>query len=444
MSLLLGIDLGTSYFKVGLFEPTGVLRGLGRVAVEPESPGPDRIELTVASFWERLRRALTAALAEAGASANEIAGISYSSQANTFVLLDADGSELTPLVFWNDQRARSIAASLVEFGDSPERRRITGLTGIAPGCAPAKWRWFAQHEPAVWSRTRHAMTISDYLTFSLTGERCGDAGTAALTGLYSLPERAWWPEALEFFGIAPAKLSRPRPPGVPCGRTTARAAELLGLRRDIPFAVGTLDHHAAALGSGIGTFADASLSTGTVLAALVLVDDVSPARGCIHGPDTDGKRYYRLAFDPAGAGQLEDYQRRFASDLTIEELLSLAKICRAEPGRASGNHGAAVRALLERIVTAQCALLRTAAGAARVRTVAATGGGARSPFLLQMQADFTGLPIVTSKTAERACLGAALFAAVAAGFFSSIAEAARAMVRPSRTYTPDLQHHRKI
>jgi len=33
MRLLLGLDLGTSYFKVGLFSPEGELRGLGRVRV---------------------------------------------------------------------------------------------------------------------------------------------------------------------------------------------------------------------------------------------------------------------------------------------------------------------------------------------------------------------------------------------------------------------------
>ena len=44
---------------------------------------------------------------------------------------------------------------------------------------------------------------------------------------------------------------------------------MLNLPAGIPFAVGALDHHAAALGSGMGDLADASLSIGTVLAALV-------------------------------------------------------------------------------------------------------------------------------------------------------------------------------
>ncbi|MEY4923893.1 MAG: family of carbohydrate kinase, N-terminal domain, partial [Verrucomicrobiota bacterium] len=40
MALLLGIDFGTSYFKVGLFDARGVQKGLGRVAVHKASPYP--------------------------------------------------------------------------------------------------------------------------------------------------------------------------------------------------------------------------------------------------------------------------------------------------------------------------------------------------------------------------------------------------------------------
>ncbi len=436
MSLLLGIDLGTSYFKVGLFDSTGALRGLGRVAVDPESPAPGRIELSVANFWERLRRALGAALKEAGASAEEIAGISYSSQANTCVLLDSNGSALTPLVFWNDQRVGSLAIPLVEFGHSAEHRRATGLTGVSPGRAPAKWQWFARHEPALWSRARHAMTVSDFLTFALTGQRAGDASTAALTGLYDLGARAWWSEALVAFGIDPDRLSDPLAPGAVCGRTRSQARELLGVPSGIPFAVGALDHHAAAIGSGIGEFAEASVSTGTVLAALVLVDEVVPAPQCIHGSHTDGRRFYRLAFDPAGAGQLEEYQRRSAPGLTIEELIRRAEHAGAASEESADPHGVAVRALLERIVAAQQALLESVMGGASPRSIAATGGGARSPLLLQMQADRLGTPIVTTHCSERACLGAALFAGVAAGMFGNLSEATAAMAHRSRDYRP--------
>ena len=84
MRLLLGLDLGTSYFKVGLFSPDGALRGLGRVRVVTDTPVPGYVELPVERFVYLLRSGLDEALRAAGAHASDITGVSYSSQASTF------------------------------------------------------------------------------------------------------------------------------------------------------------------------------------------------------------------------------------------------------------------------------------------------------------------------------------------------------------------------
>jgi hypothetical protein len=165
-------------------------------------------------------------------------------------------------------------------------------------------------------------------------------------------------------------------------------------RPGFPYAVGALDHHAAALGSGLGTWADASLSTGTVLAALVLVDEIKPEAGCIHGPDGDGRRFYRLTFDPQGAGQVEDYRRTHAPGFTIEQLLDQAERASVSPESPIPVHGAAMLELLQRIAHTQKRLLAQVAGPRPVQRVTATGGGARSPFWLQLTADTLGVPLV--------------------------------------------------
>ncbi len=444
MPLFLGIDLGTSYFKVGLFDASGELRGLGRVPVNKTVPAPQRCELAVEEFWRALRRGLAEALAQAGASAREIAGVSYSSQASTFLLLDKNEVPLTPFIVWPDARAEPVEPALAEFARTEVFRRTTGFEGLSPQAAPAKWRWLQRNASALWSRARRVMTISDYFTFALTGERAGDASTAAFLAIYDLREGRWWPEGLREFGLEAEMLSTPLAPGSPCGQTNAGATQLLGLPAGIPFAVGALDHHVAAIGSGLGRPGDASISTGTVLAALVLVDTPTPQAGCYHGRHVDGARFWRLAFDANGAGQLEDYQRQSAPNLSIEELLALA--ARAPAGTAwpcetATDAGVAVRAILEGVAASHRDLLQRVAAGARdgreVRRVIATGGGARSPLWLQIDADMLGLPIVTSVCLERACLGAAAFAAVAARIYRTVAEATQAMVRPDRVFEPD-------
>ena len=442
MALLLGIDLGTSYFKVGLFDETGAMRGLGRVAVGKSSPAPGRSELPVAEFWRLLRQGLAEALAQAKARSGDITGLSYSSQANSFLLLDDRHEPITPLVIWSDQRAHPVEQAVVDFGRSEPFRRQTGLAGLSAGFAPVKWRWFQQNEPAVWKQAARVMTISDYLTFALTGETVGDASTAAFTGLYASATRDWWPEALDFFAVPPSRLSRPLSPGTPCGRTLPRARDLLGLPPGLFFAVGALDHHAAAIGSGLEGLADASISTGTVLAALKLVDRVEPLAGCFHGPHL-ADRFFRLAFDSAGANQLEDYQRQSAPQLSLARLSDLA--ARVPPGLApeavaaddpDRRHGAEVRRLMERISATHRVLLHRVQEAPPLRRIIATGGGARSDTWLQINADMLEATVIVTRCNEPACLGAAAFAAAAAGVHPSLRASLRAMVHPEHHFEP--------
>ena len=442
MALLLGIDFGTSYFKVGLFDAQGAQKGLGRVAVHKASPHPGWSQLPVADFWRILGEGLTAALAEAQATASDIVGVSYSSQANTLLLLDRHDQPLTPLVVWTDVRPQPLEPAIEAFGLSPAFQQATGFKGLAPGFSSVKYRWFQQHEPALWAQVARVMTLSDYFTFMLTGATVGDASTAAFTGLYSNLQNGWWPEALKFFGVPRAFLSQPLRPGTVVGRTTPRAQEFLGLPAGVPFAVGAIDHHMAAIGSGIARLAEASISTGTVLAALILVDAVKPVMNCYHGPHVD-QRFYRLAFDPAGATQLEDYQRQFAPHLDIAQLVALAGTVPPEGAAAAKTsdhpdwkHAVVIRTMMERISATQRDLLHQVQAASTIRRVIATGGGARSTSWLQINADLLNVTMIAPRCHERACLGAAAFAAVAAEIYRTIPEALDAMVQGDRVITP--------
>jgi Sugar (pentulose and hexulose) kinases len=442
MSLLLGIDFGTSYFKVGLFDAAGTLKGLGRVAVEKDMPGRGWCEVPVPRFWSMLRRGLASALTEADATVNEIAAVSYASQANSFVCLDAAGEPLTSLILWTDARAEPVAPDVEAFSQRDEFARTVGFHGWSSGFAVAKWRWLQINQPDVWARSRHVLTLSDYFTFALTGERVADASTAAFLGLYDLSRRRWWPEALAAGRIETERLATPVRPGSVVGRTVDAAVQKLGLPAGVPFAVGGLDHHVAALGSGLGTSADVSISTGTVLAAMTLGADFEPKCGCYHGPHFDEGQFYRLAFDPDGAGQLEAYQREFAPELTLEQLLAqaatvpAASSTRKDP---AASRGAAVRHLLEKIAAAQRALVGQVIGAAGVSRIVATGGGARSPLWLQIKADMFNVPVVTPSSPERASLGAAMLASIAAGWCNDAAQATAAMQSPGRIFMPDTE-----
>jgi len=72
-----------------------------------------------------------------------------------------------------------------------------------------------------------------------------------------------------------------------------------------------------------------------------------------------------------------------------------------------------------------------------VRDIRLTGGAAKSPMWVQMQADIYKRPVSVLQTTENGCLGAALYAAVGAGVYKDIYEAVDNAVQVGKTYEPN-------
>jgi xylulokinase len=73
--------------------------------------------------------------------------------------------------------------------------------------------------------------------------------------------------------------------------------------------------------------------------------------------------------------------------------------------------------------------LMLAAGLSHPTEIRATGGGIRSALWRQILADVLGAAIVTTTDAEGAAQGAATLAAVGAGWFDTVQDACRSLVR---------------
>ena len=136
--------------------------------------------------------------------------------------------------------------------------------------------------------------IPDYLTFSLTGEYVGDAGTASLLGILNLKNLSWWPEALNILGICPKKLSKPLSPGTLAEPLTETGSKLLGLNPQTTFVVGSCDQHVAAIGAGLGQIAEMSESTGTALACIKYTDKYNPEKNVCMGAGVNESSFFQI------------------------------------------------------------------------------------------------------------------------------------------------------
>jgi xylulokinase len=82
-----------------------------------------------------------------------------------------------------------------------------------------------------------------------------------------------------------------------------------------------------------------------------------------------------------------------------------------------------------------------AAAGIEIGTIRLTGGAAKSPMWCQMLADVFDKPIELLQTSETGCLGAALYAGVAAGLYSDCREAAARSVSITQRFEPDSDAH---
>ncbi len=455
MDCVLGIDLGTSYFKLALFDALGQMRGFARMAV-PKRVDEHRCELDPDLFWQVLRTAVAQVCAEAGVPAERIVALSYASQANSFLLLDANHIPLTPLVLWPDRRATPEPAPFVDLWNRSDFLHTTGLGLFSAEFMAAKLCWFQQHAPAIWKRTAHILTISDFLAYGVTGEFCADQSTTSLLGLWDVQARTWWEAGCSALGIPTRYLSSPRPTGETLGVVSQDGACRLGLPLGIPLVAGGLDHYMAALGAGLGSVAPAVDSTGTVLALLAHCTQWHPRPGCCMGPAYQLGEFYQLAFSDSGAAVLEWYQRVHASDCTLPNLLTQAAdvpsgadglMAHASADRYPGlegfqhassrhRHGHYVRALLETTAIELVQLADALFVESAPSCIVATGGGARSDLWLQIKADTLGTEYVVTACAEPACLGAALVATVAANWFKDVDSASAAWIAARCRFLP--------
>ena len=453
MSYYLGIDLGTSYFKAGIFDETGNLKGLGRQYVQKVSDGAT-CELSVETFWKTIRNCLDEAIQMAGIQRNAIKSLSYSSQANSFILLDVRHEPLTPLILWPGQRACGME---LPVGNQDELMKRTGL-GIVPNAqfTIAKLNWFRKHRADIWKKVADILSISDFLTFSLTGNKVCDYSTASMSGLFDIVNGSWWNEQLENFGIRADMLPSPQRTGTYVGTTTPRASNLSGFKNltglptGIPFCLGGLDHHIAAVGAGIPSNGYISESTGTVLSCVDYVNNYSPQKNICTAPGLHVGSFFRMIFNENGAKSLEWYQKKHAPEYTIPELLEMAaKVemgcegltslpCVCTYPELSGftssknicyRHDHYVRALLESTAHSLFQLVTELKKNNPIPAIVSSGGGNRSELWVKIKSEIANTQFFIPECTESACMGAAMIGALGTGTFGSYDEMVDVWVR---------------
>jgi xylulokinase len=463
---VLGIDSSTTATKAVLVDPTGRVASAGTGEYTFDSPHPGWSEQRPSLWWTATRKAVRDALAAADISSSEVAAVGLTGQMHGSVLLDASGEVVRPALLWNDQRTSAQCDEIRQRVGAERLVEATGNDALTGFTAP-KLLWVREHEPEAWQRVAHVLLPKDYVRYRLTGQLATDLADASGTLLLGVASRTWSTDVLDALSIDPSLLPRLYEGPEVTGRVTASAAQATGLPAGVPVVAGGGDQAANAVGVGAISPDVGALSVGT--SGVVFLPTASPLvepQGRVHAfchavPDM----WHVMGVMLSAAGSLRWYRDTIAPETGFAELVDEAST--VEPGAEgltflpyltgertphadADARGAFVgltvrhsRAHLTRAVLEGVAYglrdgfeLMRAAGAPDPQEFRASGGGTKSPVWRQIAADVLGVPLVTVGTAEGAAFGAAVLAAVGAGWFPRVREATAALVSPGETTQP--------
>src|SRR5271165_6346936 len=153
---LVGVDVGTTSVKAGLFEAGGGLLARWSRPVATARPGAGVVEQNP-DDWSAAVLAGLAQVLEA-APRDAVAGVGLCSQVNTHVFVGDRGEVLAPAIVWQDGRAAEDAARLDPLVPAAERLKWWGTPlPIDASHVLSRIAWMARVRPDVWRRSRWVM-----------------------------------------------------------------------------------------------------------------------------------------------------------------------------------------------------------------------------------------------------------------------------------------------
>ncbi len=496
--LVVGVDVGTGSARAGVLTRTGRLMGRAEHAIAMNRPDTDHAEHDSEQIWSAVCAAVRDALAAAGATGADIAGIGFDATCS-LVVRDRDGRPLSvsgsgearwDTIVWLDHRALAEA----EECTATAHRVLDYVGGVmSPEMETPKLMWLKRHLPDRWARAGYFFDLADFLTWKASGSLARSQCTLTCKWTYlGHATPGWQRDYFAAIGI-PDMLERGRLPeraspiGQDLGPLTAAAAASLGLTTGCRVGAGLIDAHAGALGV-LGGYArrpgemdrHLGLVAGTSSCAMALSTQARPTTG-VWGPyfgavlpgfwlneggqsATGALLDHLIAWHGAGGTPDAAAHRRiiarvmelrqaegpdFAARLHVLPDFHGNRSPLADPHAVGVISGLTLDASFDSL----CRLYwRTAVAIALgvrhilaaldergygIDTLHVTGGHLKNPLLMELYADAAGCTVVEPGTEDAVLLGTGMAAATAAGLFPALADAAAAMQQGGRSRPPD-------
>ncbi|HVA91272.1 MAG TPA: ribulokinase [Chloroflexota bacterium] len=454
-------------------------------------------------YLEALRITVPRVLRESGIPAEEVAGIAIDFTACTMMPTTRDG---TPLCFldrwrpdphawvklWKHHAAQGQADRINEVA------RQRGETWLERYGGKISSEWFfskalqiLEEAPDLYAEAGRFIEATDWVIWQLTGVETRNACTAGYKAMVQdgiFPAREYF-AALNpaFADVVDTRLSREFAAlGARAGSLTGPMAAQIGLRPGIAVAVANVDAHVTAPAVKLTAPGRMVMIMGTSTCHILLGHELRAVEGmCGVAPDGIIPGFYGYEAGQSGVGDIfawfvehavpaEYYDAAKAAGLDIHAYLE-AEAAKQAPGESgllaldwwNGNRSTLVNAdltglllgatLATRAPEIYRALIEATAYGTRtiieafeksgipIHDLVAAGGLAeKNALLVQIYADVTGKPIYFAGSSQAPALGSAMHAAVAAGIYPTIQDAAAVMGKLRDEVVQPIPAHRAV
>ncbi|MFU8875718.1 ribulokinase [Micromonospora sp. SL4-19] len=466
------------------------------LAATGERLPPDWALQVPQDYVDVLRHAVPEAVGAAGIAPDEVIGIGTDFTACTVLPTLADGTPLCELPeltgrphayvkLWKHHAAQRHADRINQLAHERGESWISRYGGrISSEWEFAKGLQLLEEDPEVYGRTDRWVEAADWIVWQLTGTYVRNA---CATGYKAIYQDGRYPSedflgALhpDFTDFVSRRLAGPIAAlGTLAGTLTPAAAALTGLPAGIAVCAGNVDAHVTVPATGAVDPGQLVAIMGTSTCHVVSSDvltEVPGICGVVHGGILEGLWGYEAG--QSGVGDIFAWfterntppayvDEAHARGISVHDLLTEKAALQPVGGHGlvaldwhSGNRSVLVdhelsglvvgltlatrpediyRALLEATAFGTRAIVDALRGGrVPVTELVVAGGLVKNRFLMQLYSDVTRLPISIVGSNHAPAVGSAIHAAVAAGAYPSVRDAAAAMGRRDvAVYEPD-------
>ena len=473
---LMALDQGTTSSRSILFDKSGNIISMAQKEFKQIYPEPGWVEHNPREIWSSQFATAIEAMANVGATYEDIEAIGITNQRETTVVWDKEtGEPVYNAIVWQCRRTAPLIDKIVKEGHGDYLREATGLVPDAYFSA-SKVAWILDNVSEARQKANEGKllfgTIDTWLIWNLSGKKVHvtDYSNASRTMLYNIHKLEWDKKILKIFDIPENMLPDVKPSSYVYGKTNPA---LFG--GNIPISGAAGDQQAALFGQCCFDKGDVKNTFGT--GSFILMNT---------GNDAIRSKSGLLTTIAASTGDVPEYALEgsvFVAGASIQWLrdgLRMIKTSAQSEGYAEAvedtegvyvvpaftGMGAPywnqyargsvfgltrgttkehlIRATLESIAYQSSDVFRAMEEDAgvKIKGLKVDGGASANSFLMQFQADIMDTFVRRPHCVETTALGAAYLAGLATGYYENKDEI-RKNWQLGRLFEPDMEGEKR-